>query len=126
MLDIGFRPDIERILRKVPTPHQTLLLSATISADVRTLAHRYMFEPLEVNLSKDEVSVETIQQYYISVNHDRKVELLIHLLSAISPASASSLPEPSAGPIGWPIGCVGWFQASRRSMVISRRVLVIA
>ena len=33
MLDIGFRPDIERILRKVPDPHQTLLLSATISAD---------------------------------------------------------------------------------------------
>ncbi|MGZ3472406.1 MAG: DEAD/DEAH box helicase, partial [Isosphaeraceae bacterium] len=59
MLDIGFRPDIERILRKVPTPHQTMLLSATISADVRKLAQRYMFEPIEVNLSQDEPSVET-------------------------------------------------------------------
>jgi len=85
MLDIGFRPDIERILRKVPTPHQTMLLSATISADVRKLAHRYMFEPIEVNLSQDELSVETIQQYYISVNHDRKVELLIHLLKRDNP-----------------------------------------
>ena len=44
MLDIGFRPDIERILRKVPNPHQTLLLSATISDDVRKLAQRYMYE----------------------------------------------------------------------------------
>src|SRR3954454_12955966 len=79
MLDIGFRPDIERILRKVPNPHQTLLLSATISADIRKLAHRYMYEPVELNLSKDEISVETIKQYYISVNHDRKVELLVHL-----------------------------------------------
>ncbi len=45
MLDIGFRPDIERILRRVPDPHQTLLLSATISPDVRKLASRYMYEP---------------------------------------------------------------------------------
>ncbi|MFO0891636.1 MAG: DEAD/DEAH box helicase [Isosphaeraceae bacterium] len=85
MLDIGFRPDIERILRKVPTPHQTLLLSATISADIRKLSQRYMFEPVEVNLSRDEPSVETIKQYYISVNHDRKVELLVHLLKRDKP-----------------------------------------
>jgi ATP-dependent RNA helicase DeaD len=85
MLDIGFRPDIERILRKVPTPHQTLLLSATISDDIRKLSQRYMFEPVEVNLSQDEPSVETIKQYYVSVNHDRKVELLIHLLKRDRP-----------------------------------------
>jgi ATP-dependent RNA helicase DeaD len=85
MLDIGFRPDIERILRKVPTPHQTLLLSATISADIQKLSQRYMFEAIEVNLSRDEPSVETIKQYYLSVNHDRKVELLIHLLKRDQP-----------------------------------------
>ena len=85
MLDIGFRPDIERILRKIPTPHQTLLLSATISAEVRTLARRYMYEPVEVNLSRDEPSVETIKQFYISVHHDRKLELLIHLLRTDKP-----------------------------------------
>jgi ATP-dependent RNA helicase DeaD len=85
MLDIGFRPDIERILKKVPEPHQTLLLSATISPEVRKLAQRYMYEPVEVNLSQDEPSVETIQQYYISVNHDRKVELLVHLLKRDKP-----------------------------------------
>ncbi len=85
MLDIGFRPDIERILRKVPDPHQTLLLSATISADVRKLARRYMFNPIELNLSSDEPSVESIQQFYISVDHDRKFELLIHLLQREKP-----------------------------------------
>src|SRR3954469_17060799 len=85
MLDIGFRPDIERILRKVPNPHQTLLLSATISADVRKLAQRYMFQPVEMNLSKDEPSVETIKQHYITVDHDRKIELLLHLLGRDEP-----------------------------------------
>jgi len=85
MLDIGFRPDIERILKKVPNPHQTMLLSATISDDVRKLAQRYMYEPIEVNLSQDELSVGSIQQFYVSVNHDRKVELLIHLLKRDRP-----------------------------------------
>jgi len=80
MLDIGFRPDIERILRQVPNPHQTFLLSATISSDIRKLARRYMYEPVELNLSKDEPSVESIQQYYVTVDQDRKYELLVHLL----------------------------------------------
>ncbi len=85
MLDIGFRPDIERVLRKVPDPHQTLLLSATISDEIRTLARRYMFEPVEMNLSKDEPSVESIKQYYVTVEHDRKYDLLVHLLDRDKP-----------------------------------------
>jgi ATP-dependent RNA helicase DeaD len=85
MLDIGFRPDIERILRKLPSPRQTLLLSATINADVRRLSQRYMFEPIEVNLSRDEPSVDTIRQYYISVTADRKLDLLVLLLARDRP-----------------------------------------
>jgi ATP-dependent RNA helicase DeaD len=85
MLDIGFRPDIERILRKVPDPHQTLLLSATISPDIRKLAQRYMYKPVELNLSKDEPSVESIKQYYITVENDRKFDLLVHLLQNHKP-----------------------------------------
>ena len=85
MLDIGFRPDIERILRKVPTPHQTLLLSATISPEVRKLAHRYMHQPVEMNLSRDEPSVDSIKQYYITIENDRKFELLVHLLQRDRP-----------------------------------------
>jgi ATP-dependent RNA helicase DeaD len=85
MLDIGFRPDIERILRKVPNPHQTLLLSATMGPDVRKLALRYMHQPLELNLSRDELSVESIQQCYISIENERKFDLLVHLLKRERP-----------------------------------------
>jgi ATP-dependent RNA helicase DeaD len=85
MLDIGFRPDIERILRKLPEPRQTLLLSATINADVRKLSQRYMYEPVEVNLSRDEPSVETIQQFCMTVEADRKFDLLVHLLKRDRP-----------------------------------------
>jgi ATP-dependent RNA helicase DeaD len=62
-----------------------MLLSATIDADVRKLAQRYMYEPVEVNLSQDEVSVSTIQQLYISVNTDQKFDLLMLLLKRDRP-----------------------------------------
>jgi len=85
MLDIGFRPDIERILRRGPDPHQTLLLSATIHHHVPRLARKYMFDPVELNLSRDELSVESIQQFYITVDHERKFELLVNLLKRERP-----------------------------------------
>ncbi len=80
MLDIGFRDDIERILRSVPDPHQTLLLSATLSDDIRFLSRKYMHDALELNLSRDEISVDSIKQYYIKVDHDKKLDLLQFLL----------------------------------------------
>jgi ATP-dependent RNA helicase DeaD len=85
MLDIGFRPDIERILRRVPNPHQTLLLSATIGPDVRRLAQRYMHQPIELLLSRDQPTVESIQQFYVTVEHERKFDLLLHLLERDKP-----------------------------------------
>ena len=85
MLDIGFRPDIEKILRRVPDPHQTLLLSATIEPEIRRLADKYMFEPVELLLSKDEPSAETVNQFYVTVDQDKKTELLLHLLQREQP-----------------------------------------
>ena len=80
MLDIGFRPDIERILRKTPSERQTLLLSATIPPPVAALANRYMRDPMSINLSPDQISVETIKQSYFTVDPDRKLSLLLRLL----------------------------------------------
>ncbi|MEW4566359.1 DEAD/DEAH box helicase [Tautonia sp. JC769] len=85
MLDIGFRPDIEKILRRVPDPHQTLLLSATLDAEIRRLADKYMYKPVELLLSKDEVSAETVNQFYVTVDQEKKTELLLHLLRREKP-----------------------------------------
>jgi ATP-dependent RNA helicase DeaD len=76
MLDIGFRPQIERILRKCPRDRQTLLLSATVPPTVRRLAESYMVHPKVVDCSKNEVAVETIEQRYFTVAHDRKSDAL--------------------------------------------------
>ena len=88
MLDIGFRPDIEKILKHCPAERQTLLLSATLPPPVERLAHRYMRDPIRIDLSPKTVSSSTIDQYYISVDHDRKFPVLVKLLQAQRPKQA--------------------------------------
>ncbi|MGB0741627.1 MAG: DEAD/DEAH box helicase, partial [Planctomycetaceae bacterium] len=85
MLDIGFRPDIERILRSCPKDRQTLLLSATMAPGVVKLATRYMESPQSVDLSEDSVVVETIEQFYATVDEDRKLPLLLRILALEKP-----------------------------------------
>ena len=54
MLDIGFRPAVETILKAVPRPRQTLLLSATMPPGVRELAQTYLVDPVDVRLIRRE------------------------------------------------------------------------
>jgi ATP-dependent RNA helicase DeaD len=88
MLDIGFRPDIEKILRRCPRDRQTLLLSATVPPPIRRLAERYMYEPEVLNFSPKNLSVDTIDQYYFSVESERKFDLLLKLLDREQPRQA--------------------------------------
>lgn len=88
MLDIGFRPDIERILSQCPEKRQTLLLSATMPGPVEKLARRYMSEPEMVDLSEDNVVVDTIEQFYITVDEDRKRSTLLRVLAQERPSQA--------------------------------------
>lgn len=88
MLDIGFRPDIEKILRRCPKERQTLLLSATVPPPVHRLAQRYMTDPETLNFSPAEITVDTIDQYYFTVEPNRKFELLLKLLEREQPQQA--------------------------------------
>ncbi|MGL4550514.1 MAG: DEAD/DEAH box helicase [Gemmataceae bacterium] len=85
MLDIGFRPDIERILKRVPTARQTMLFSATMPPPVMRLTQRYMVDPIHVNVAPEVVTVEKIRQTYVTVDEDRKFELLVRLLQRDQP-----------------------------------------
>jgi ATP-dependent RNA helicase DeaD len=88
MLDIGFRPDIEKILRRCPQSRQTLLLSATIPPPVKRLAERYMREPEMVDFSTKDLAVETIEQWYFTVDPERKFDLLAKLVQREEPQQA--------------------------------------
>jgi ATP-dependent RNA helicase DeaD len=88
MLDIGFRPDIEKILRRCPQSRQTLLLSATIPPPVKRLAERYMRSPEALDFSSKNLAVETIEQFYFTVDPVKKFDLLTRLLEREKPAQA--------------------------------------
>jgi len=85
MLDIGFRPDIERILRRCPEDRQTLLLSATLAPEIQKLANKYLVEPSRVDCSNKEISVDTIEQRYLTVEQPQKLDLLLKLLDRERP-----------------------------------------
>ncbi len=88
MLDIGFRPDIEKILRRCPQPRQTLLLSATIPPPVQRLAARYMRAPEVLDFSPKDIAVETIEQFYYTIDAESKFDLLVALLAREKPQQA--------------------------------------
>lgn len=88
MLDIGFRPDIEKILRRCPKKRQTLLLSATVAPGVERLAKRYMVDPEVMDFSPKTKTVDTIEQRYFSVEEQRKFDLLLKLIDREQPEQA--------------------------------------
>ena len=88
MLDIGFRPDIEKILRRCPQSRQTLLLSATVAPGVERLAARFMRDPEIMDFSPKGKTVDTIEQRYFTVDDMLKFELLVRLLKREKPQQA--------------------------------------
>ncbi|MFO0863576.1 MAG: DEAD/DEAH box helicase [Gemmataceae bacterium] len=85
MLDIGFRPDIERILRRVPHERQTLLFSATLPPEVLKLATRYMVKPIHISLAPKKPTVDKIRQTYLTVDKERKFDLLVKVFEREQP-----------------------------------------
>jgi ATP-dependent RNA helicase DeaD len=88
MLDIGFRDDIRRILGHIRHDHQTILVSATLDEEVKKLARQYMRDPVELNVSKDELTVEGVSQYYCTVDPWDKFQLLKLLIQEEKPKLA--------------------------------------
>ena len=64
MLDMGFIDDIENILRQIPAGRQTLLFSATMPGPIEKLSHRYMQHPQRITITKENLTVPLIDQFY--------------------------------------------------------------
>jgi len=80
MLDMGFIEDIGFILSRVPTNRQTSLFSATIDKTVMNVCNRYLRNPVKVLVSKDEIALTQMKQYYMLVNAHSKFEALCSIL----------------------------------------------
>ena len=88
MLDIGFRDDIRRILGAVHTEHQTIFVSATIDDEIRKLARSFMHDPVELNVSRDMLTVEGVTQGFVTVDPEDKAATLVRLLRHEKPTLA--------------------------------------
>jgi len=80
MLDMGFIEDIEYILARTPSNKQTSLFSATIDRTVMNVCNRYMKNPEKILVSKDEIALTQMKQYYMVVNPHGKYESLCNIL----------------------------------------------
>ncbi len=82
MLDLGFMPAIEEIMRKICQDRQTLLLSATMPRPIRALAQEFMRQPREIAVAAESKPAEKIHQEVIMIEQSLKSELLVDLLAA--------------------------------------------
>ncbi len=80
MLDMGFVDDMEEIMKNLPAERQTLLFSATMPRPILSLTKKYMKAPKNVTISKEELTVPLIDQYYFETKD--KIEGLCRLLDA--------------------------------------------
>ena len=80
MLDMGFLPDIRRIVKALPQKRQTLLFSATLSREIEGLTHEFLRAPKTVQIGRRSNPAETVTQLVYEVPTHLKPALLVHLL----------------------------------------------
>lgn len=85
MLDIGFRDDIRNILGRIDTDHQTIFVSATIHDEIKRLARQYMRDPIDLNVSRDKMTVDEVDQFYVTAEAYDKFRLLRCFLKSKDP-----------------------------------------
>jgi ATP-dependent RNA helicase RhlE len=83
MLDMGFRPQVERILRSVPSKRQTMLFSATLDGEVGELARTYTQDPVWIEARREPEHADgVIEHDFVSVTADGKIDALVELLDS--------------------------------------------
>ncbi|RVT57986.1 DEAD/DEAH box helicase [Niallia taxi] len=76
MLNMGFIDEVEAIMEELPTNRVTMVFSATLPKDVEGLCHKYMKDPVNIEIASNEVTTSTIDHYKIEVKQEEKLSLL--------------------------------------------------
>lgn len=82
MLDMGFLPQVNRIVRRIPTDRQTMFFSATLDGAIGHMAKAYTRDPVKHEVVSPTVTVEEISHRFLPVEADRKAQALVDLLKA--------------------------------------------
>ena len=82
MLDMGFLPDLDRIMRLLPAQRQTLLFSATFSNEIRKLGRTYLKNPVELEVAKRNATADTVTQIAYAMAGEAKRAAVVHLVKS--------------------------------------------
>ncbi len=88
MLDIGFLPDLQRILSYLPKQRITLLFSATFSPEIKRLASSYLQDPVTIEVARSNATASTVEQHFYSVSADDKRRALHQVLKTLGKKQA--------------------------------------
>lgn len=85
MLSAGFKDQIYRIFKTLPSEVQVCLFSATMPADILDLTRKFMRNPVQILVKKDQLTLEGIQQFYVAIEkEDWKLETLCDLYETMT------------------------------------------
>jgi superfamily II DNA/RNA helicase len=87
MADMGFLPPVEWVLRKLPSPHQTMLFSATLDGEIDYLVHHYLSDPVYHDVAEPVGSVSEMEHRFLAVHQMDKVKVA----AAVAQASPRTL-----------------------------------
>lgn len=82
MLDMGFLPDLQKIISLIPPARQTLLFSATFSPEIKKLAQSYLRNPVTVEVARQNAAADTVMQVVHMVPSEQKREAIVKILEA--------------------------------------------
>jgi ATP-dependent RNA helicase DeaD len=88
LLLMGFKNDMESIIKVTSTKRQTLCFSATLNSEVKRMAYRYMKDPLTISIKKEEVTLDNIKQFVVETTDRRKQDALCTVLDQDNPYMA--------------------------------------
>ncbi|MCX6897389.1 MAG: DEAD/DEAH box helicase [Verrucomicrobia bacterium] len=80
MMDMGFIPDVRKIVAQIPKERQTLMFSATMSREIRELTASIQRQPQIIQIGEQRNPVATVTQHIFTVQRDQKMDLLIHII----------------------------------------------
>lgn len=82
MLDMGFLPDLQRIINLIPAQRQTLLFSATFSPEIKKLAQSYLRNPVTIEVARQNAAADTVKQVVHMVSSAEKQQAIVKVLES--------------------------------------------
>src|SRR3569833_395933 len=81
MLDMGFLPDLQRIINLLPTQRQNLMFSATFSPEIKKLANSFLKNPVMIEVARSNATADNVTQTVYKVHADAKRDAVVHIIS---------------------------------------------